>query len=86
MLSVGQAQLVFATLPSKPTLWRWLLKGTRGVAIESVFIGGRRFTSREACSRFINATSAPKPSQKRPASEQREAVRVAQSILDQFGI
>jgi hypothetical protein len=41
------------------TLWRWIAKGARGVKLESVLIGGKRYTSEEALARFIaRVTSA----------------------------
>ena len=41
------------------TVWRWLHAGCRGVKLESVLIGGRRYTSKEAIQRFIASTSEP---------------------------
>lgn len=46
------------------TVWRWILHGRRCpqtggiVKLESVRIGGRRFSSREAAQRFIAALNA----------------------------
>jgi hypothetical protein len=40
--------------PSTP--WRWA-RGRRGVKLETVLCGGRRYTSREALLRFFAATS-----------------------------
>ena len=36
------------------TVYRWLLKGARGKILESVMIGGIRYTSQEALRRFMN--------------------------------
>lgn len=44
--------------PSLNSIFRWASKGARGRVLESVLVGGRRFTSREAIRRFI----APSPS------------------------
>lgn len=49
------------TLPGRPnvtTVWRWRNRGVRGVRLETICLGGRRFTSREALSRFFAATTA----------------------------
>jgi hypothetical protein len=35
------------------TVWRWLLTGLNGHRLESVLLGGRRFTSREALNRWL---------------------------------
>ena len=46
------------------TLHRWRLHGVRGVRLETCLVGGSRYTSREAISRFIraqNATDSPVP-------------------------
>ena len=39
------------------TIARWALVGMSGVKLETVRVGGRRFTSREACNRFFAALS-----------------------------
>ena len=61
---------------SLATLHRWRLNGVRGVKLETVLIGGLRYTSREAITRFIaaqNAADAPAvsitPAQRRRQSE-----------------
>ena len=40
------------------TIWRWVTRGVKGIRLETVTIGGRRFTSREALERFTAATTA----------------------------
>jgi hypothetical protein len=45
-------------IPGKPHLsqvYRWARRGLRGVKLEWVRCGGRRYTSREAITRFITA-------------------------------
>ena len=50
-------------LPRKPsgkavhvrTVARWALYGIRGIRLDSLCIGGRRVTSKEACHRFFEA-------------------------------
>jgi len=52
-----------AYLPSQPhraTVWRWSQRGVRGVTLESVMVGGRRFTSIEAVDRFVAAMNQKK--------------------------
>lgn len=39
------------------TVWRWVLNGVRGIQLESVSIGGSRYTSREAVQRFVERLS-----------------------------
>ncbi len=49
-----------AELPERvniTTVWRWAMRGVGGVKLETVKIGGKKHTSRQALSRFIQATS-----------------------------
>mgnify|MGYP002624671220 CR=1 FL=1 len=39
------------------TLFRWATKGAKGRVLESVMIGGVRFTSKEALGRFSSSTN-----------------------------
>jgi len=43
---------------SLATCWRWIQRGCRGVKLESVLIGGKRYTSLEALQRFVERTTA----------------------------
>lgn len=87
LITVAEARRQFPQQPSTATVWRWMLKGVRDAVLESVHVGGRRFTSIEACHRFIEATSErdEKPKQ-RTKREQRQSLRQAKLILDQFGV
>lgn len=40
---------------SLATLWRWIRTGRSGTRLETVRIGGRVYTSREAIQRFVRA-------------------------------
>ena len=62
--------------PHVSTIWRWHMRGIRGVKLESVLVGGRRMTSMEAVERFIVATTEAANEESRVASRtsaQREA-------------
>lgn len=41
---------------SASTVWRWTTRGIRGVRLESLTVGGRRYTSLQAFARFVLAT------------------------------
>jgi Protein of unknown function (DUF1580) len=56
-LSGGKDRI--ASHPSPATLYRWALKGIRGVKLETVMMGGRRYTSDEAVDRFFARLSQP---------------------------
>jgi len=44
--------------PALATLHRWRQRGVRGVKLETLLVGGRRYTSKEAISRFIERQNA----------------------------
>jgi len=46
---------------SVPTAWRWATRGIRGTKLETLHVGARRFTTREAFSRWIAATQVGGP-------------------------
>lgn len=47
--------------PAIATRWRWCLRGLRGgVKLETILIGNRRYTSKEAVTRFVQALNTPK--------------------------
>ncbi len=76
---------------SVPTPWRWAGRGVRGVVLETFSIGGRRYTTREAFRRFVDATTAAQPgATPAPATRtnrQREAaIAKAEAELDRMGV
>jgi hypothetical protein len=44
--------------PHASTLWRWCLKGCKGVVLESICIGGKRFVTSAAIDQFVEASTA----------------------------
>lgn len=49
------------SLPGRPhlaSLYRWFQRGVRGVRLETILIGGKRFTSHEAIQRFADRLTA----------------------------
>jgi hypothetical protein len=77
--------------PTKPphiaTLHRWRLTGVlrddERVRLETVMLGGRRFTSREAVKRFLSALNADAPTSGdagRPKSSSKDAGRALSAI------
>ncbi len=47
--------------PSPSTLYRWFTRGARGARLETLVVGGKRFTSHEAVKRFIERTTENSP-------------------------
>lgn len=43
--------------PGVATLYRWSLKGCKGIVLETIQVGGTRCTSREALQRFFERLS-----------------------------
>lgn len=67
LIRLEDAKKILPGRPDRATIYRWALgKGTHGVRLESVKCGGRaRFTSKQACQRFVEAVTA--------AADKREA-------------
>ncbi|MCA9184407.1 MAG: DUF1580 domain-containing protein [Pirellulaceae bacterium] len=87
LITIAQARHEFPHEPSTATIWRWMLKGVRGTVLESIRVGGRRFTSKEACHRFIHGKSGtPKGRKIDLGSVQSAAANHAKKILDHFGV
>lgn len=79
-----------ADVPGNPhisTLIRWSLHGVKGIKLETVLVGGRRFTSVEAIHRFLTRLNEPGSvsSTTLAKKRQREITRV-DSELDAEGI
>jgi hypothetical protein len=67
---------------------RYLLKGVRGQKLESIVLGGRRYTSVEAIARFIAATTAVSNGERpasRTARQQTEAIERADQEVRKEG-
>jgi hypothetical protein len=58
LISTTQATREVPGRPHVSTVWRWINRGVRGVKLETVMVGGRRFTSREAIARFNERITA----------------------------
>ncbi len=72
-----------------PTVWRWAQRGIRGVRLETFHVGCRRYTSREAFTRWIDATQVEQPvaAPASRTSRQREAaIRQAERELERAGV
>ena len=77
------------TLPGRPhvsSLFRWRLRGIRGVTLETCLIGGRRFTSREALIRFASRTTAAASGEPPPLRTPRQRERDVRRAEEELGI
>ncbi len=44
--------------PHRSTIWRWACQGLNGLVLETIRLGGRRFTSQQALKRFLERLNA----------------------------
>jgi|688.fasta_scaffold305836_1 hypothetical protein len=85
--------------PNVSTVWRWCLKGCRGVKLASICIGGKRFVTVSAIERFIadrslaetsatppavNVTPNVAPQVTRFSARRREEIEAARRRLDEL--
>ena len=78
-----------STLVNRSTVHRWRLRGARGVKLETVRVGGRRFSSQEALLRFFDGTTAAADgtdSPQRNAHERKRKIEDAESYLKSEGM
>jgi hypothetical protein len=87
-LSLAAAARRLPNRPHPATLWRWHQKGVRGKKLETVMIGGKRFTTIEAIQDFcdrLTAAAAGEAPPMRTARQRRAANRRAQAELSKDG-
>ena len=70
------------TAPSKVTFHRWITSGVKGVILESLLIGGRRVTSKEALQAFIAGRSGGKAVV--PSARRRREIAEASKACDRI--
>jgi hypothetical protein len=71
------------------TVWRWALKGSRGVKLETAFVGGIRMTSREALQRFYERVTAVANGEATPTTTRKaraKQIEQAERELEAAGI
>jgi hypothetical protein len=74
---------------SLASLWRYTLRGCRGVKLSTLNIGGRRYTTEAALLDFVRATTAAangEQSPPTPATAARQRKTRRQEIRREFGI
>lgn len=73
------------------TIFRWTIHGRRGVKLPTVFVGGKRWTTKEALANFIAESSAkyggtPRPAVGKTNTKRHAATRAAKAKLAKAGI
>ena len=72
---------------SLATLHRWRLHGVRGTRLETILIGGSRYTSTEAIQRFVEAQNPAESAEPAITSKQRATMaQTANRLLAEAGI
>ena len=70
--------------PSPASVWRWVLNGVGGVKLESILIGGKRFTSAESIQRFCDRRTAAADGDTPPVRTSRQRERAMQQAEREF--
>ncbi len=86
LVTLAEATRILPGRPSISTLWRWRHKGVGGRRLETVRIGGKRFTSREAIARFARQDGDAPTSAGRSTSDREKAIRAAERELSAEGV
>ena len=91
LITMRQAAAMLPERPHLSTLHRWRIRGIHGARLETLLLGGRRYTSREAMQRFAAAITAAADGQALesapPTLRAREAgIRRAEEELERTGI
>jgi hypothetical protein len=95
LVLLGKAATLLPGRTHRSTLERWRLVGRRGVKLETVLIGGQRYTSKQALARFAEAVtlaadgpqqSPPPVSKSHACSDRTAAIEQAEAYLASQGI
>jgi hypothetical protein len=80
LLSMTEAAKQLPGRPNVATLWRWRTSGCRGIKLETVLSGGRRYTSVEALRRFLKrVTDAADGAIDRPRTSRQRAADISRA-------
>jgi len=55
--AAGWLERRFGRRPNVATIWRWAIKGLRGVRLQTIALGRYRYTTERAIEQFIDQTS-----------------------------
>ena len=86
LISMAQVGARIPGRPSACTIWRWATRGIRGRVLETIILGGRRYTSVQALQRFgVQGRQVDGPGIRTPAVRQK-AIQRAEHELRALGI
>lgn len=88
LITLSEAARLIPGRPHASTIWRWRTRGVKGRKLESVTIGGKAYTSREALQRFAVASGGtePEPPTLRTPKARERAIAKAEKELSDAGI
>lgn len=87
-ISLSEAAAILPGRPSLCSLHRWTRRGVRGVRLETLLVGGKRFTTAEALQKFadaVTAAGASAPTRSAAVLSNRRAIS-AEAELERDGI
>jgi hypothetical protein len=86
LVAVSQLSKVIPGRVHSSTGWRWVQRGVRGIKLETILIGGRRYTSHEALQRFFERTTAAAAGELPPVrtakQRERDIARAERELAD----
>lgn len=83
-LSLTEAARLIPGRPNISTIWGWANRGVRGRRLETVRVGGRTFTAREAIERFLEQRGSHHELE--PSERRRLQVEAAERACEAAGI
>lgn len=92
VLELGDARKLLPGRPDRATIFRWALgTGSHGVRLETVKVGRKRFTSKQAIQRFVEASTAAAdgkavPATVRTSRQRQKAIHAAERRLAAEGL
>ena len=89
LITLAQATKILPGRPNITTVWRWRNRGVRGVTLETVLSGGRRFTSIEALRRFqerVTAAADGEPVRSETPAQRQRAIDRAEKRAAELGV
>ena len=89
LLTLADAAASYKKRLHVSTLHRWRLRGIRGIKLETILIGGVRYTSTRSLQEFAEKTTAAADGKAIPnrTSNQREAdLDRAEKVLEEFNL
>ena len=88
-VTLTEATRIFPGRPHASSIWRWYKHGCAGVKLETYCAGGRRFTTRESITRFIQRVTAARDgvaTEATPSRRRQREIEKAERELDEVGI